>query len=167
MTTTSTAKSLCECGCGETTTFYKGEYRRFVKGHNARHTKARYEVDANGCWVWQYACNSDGYGVIHLNGKSFGAHRHYYTIHRGAVPEGLQLDHLCRNRACVNPSHLEPVTSAENSRRSSTAKLTHETAEEIRSLRGRVPGVELARRFGVSKATISRVWNGGAWTVAA
>jgi hypothetical protein len=72
-----------------------------------------------GCWEWTACRNSTGYGVIgvdsHRNRK---AHRVSYELMVGPIPAGLQLDHLCRVRHCINPAHLEPVTSRENTMRS-------------------------------------------------
>lgn len=73
---------------------------------------------SNGdCWLWLSAFTKSGYGTIWWNGKSRRAHRVIYELLVGPISEGMQLDHLCRNRSCVNPSHLEPVTNLENIRR--------------------------------------------------
>jgi hypothetical protein len=68
------------------------------------------------CWNWSGGV-SDGYGMLWLNKKNIHAHRFSYRLYRGATPDGLELDHLCRNRSCSNPAHLEPVTHKENVRR--------------------------------------------------
>jgi hypothetical protein len=75
------------------------------------------EDPATGCWIWQGAPNSEGYGRLKVGGKRVYAHRWMYEQHRGLLPEGLTLDHLCRVRLCCNPAHLEAVTLAENKRR--------------------------------------------------
>ena len=65
------------------------------------------------CWEWTGA-RSGGYGRFSFGGRIAYAHRIAYEIWVGPIPEGLQIDHLCRNRACVRPDHLEPVTHKEN-----------------------------------------------------
>ena len=70
-----------------------------------------------GCWLWTGCTNRGGYGLTKFRGRTTGAHRAVYRLLVGPIPEGLDLDHLCSVRLCVNPAHLEPVTHAENVRR--------------------------------------------------
>lgn len=72
----------------------------------------------SGCWLWTASLKPKGYGEYHHEGRVSYAHRVAFASLVGAIPDGLQLDHLCRTRCCVNPAHLEPVTSGENYRRS-------------------------------------------------
>jgi hypothetical protein len=73
----------------------------------------------NGCMLWA-SSKGHGYGIFWANGKYVPAHRWLYERLRGPVPDGLQLDHLCRVRHCVNPDHVEPVTCKENIGRGDT-----------------------------------------------
>jgi hypothetical protein len=70
--------------------------------------------DEGGCWPWLGAHTKAGYGVLSVKRERVYAHRYAYTLFKGPIPEGLQLDHLCRNRGCCNPEHLEAVTRREN-----------------------------------------------------
>lgn len=71
----------------------------------------------DSCWLWTGASIPNGYGTIGVNQKTQMVHRVAYELTKGKIPGRLYLDHLCRNKLCVNPDHLEPVTNAENVRR--------------------------------------------------
>lgn len=78
-------------------------------------------ITASGCWEWTKTVTKNGYAKVSLGSRAGGArraqvyvHRLAYELWRGPIPEGLELDHLCRNRRCFNPDHLEPVTRRVN-----------------------------------------------------
>lgn len=83
--------------------------------------------DASGCWLYQGSVNHAGYGLFWFDGRYLSAHRVAYEFWKGEIPEGLQLDHLCRVRHCINPAHMEPVTGKENRQRAmrDTCKYGH------------------------------------------
>lgn len=83
------------------------------------------EIQANNCVLWTANVNRNGYGLFWMEHGMRSAHRVAYEHFRGEIPAGLSLDHLCRTRHCVNYAHLEPVTHAENMRRSCIAQKTH------------------------------------------
>ena len=91
----------------------------------------RVTVAEDGCWTWGGAHDPTGYGVTYGNlddGRGYRklyTHRASYTVHVGPIPAGLDIDHLCRNRGCCNPKHLEPVTRRENLMRGRTVIACH------------------------------------------
>ena len=68
----------------------------------------------SGCWLWTGSVNQSGYGQIEVGKKNCRAHRFAWLTHRGEIPPGMVLDHICRTRSCVNPDHLRPVSVREN-----------------------------------------------------
>ena len=124
-----TANQCVIDGCKNTQGDARGmcgaHYRRWCRGQDLNvplrsDYEARFwlKVDktAEDCWVWTDKLE-DGYGRFSMGGKRFLAHRVAYEWLYGPVPDGLELDHLCRNRACVRSGHLEAVTHRENIRR--------------------------------------------------
>lgn len=82
------------------------------------HIRRNIVAGDGGCWLWSRSKSRDGYGWASLGNKTHQAHRLVFVILRGAPPEGLVLDHLCRVRHCVNPAHLQPVSNHVNLLRS-------------------------------------------------
>lgn len=80
---------------------------------------AKITVESPGCWIWTASTNPQGYGVFRLGGKAVGAHRAAWALLVGSIPPGLEVDHLCRVRNCVNPDHMELVTQKVNMARGS------------------------------------------------
>ena len=93
----------------------KGKPVRFIHGHNFRRLaierfKEKTRLVENGCHEWIGAKDGKGYGLLGVDRKVVRAHRFIYRIVHGTIESNLTIDHLCRNRSCVNPEHLEAVT---------------------------------------------------------
>lgn len=96
---------------------------------------AKVQKTTDSCWYWQGAkCQGYGYFRPSKSRRLVRAHVYAYSLLRGAVPNGLILDHLCRVRACVNPAHLEAVTNRENTRRGFKARLVNNLPNSERAL---------------------------------
>lgn len=91
---------------------------RMIPETRMRQFQRRIRKDAaDGCWNWTGPMTWNGYGITRFKGKNTTAHRAFWRFMRGEIPDGMDLDHLCRNRLCVNTDHLEQVTRSENLRR--------------------------------------------------
>jgi len=80
----------------------------------------KYTMPTEGCWHWIGDLQKNGYGRLGVGRKHHLAHRISYRLFNGEIPDGLEIDHLCRNRSCVNPDHLETVTRRVNQARGET-----------------------------------------------
>jgi hypothetical protein len=85
---------------------------------------------ADDCWVWVGAVTSRGYGSFSHEGRIWSTHRLSYELLIAPIPDGLTIDHLCRNKVCCNPDHLEPVTALENQRRDYRIRFPGRTPRE-------------------------------------
>lgn len=162
------ANNPCGCGCGQLCR------NLFVSGHNKsrlgyRKTPGPDHIEEDRgyktpCWIWQHAKSKAGYGMKSVNNKRFFVHKLNYESHIGAVPEGKELDHLCRVRQCVNPHHLEPVSHIENMQRGARSKLTTEKVQEaIARCAAGETRKSVADSLGVDSSVISEVVRGIGW----
>lgn len=119
----------------------------------------------SGCWLWSGALTTRGYGQAWHAGRQHQAHRLTYAKKHGAIDPSVDLDHLCRNRACVNPDHLEPVPHVVNVQRGAKARITVDDVREIRKLHasGSMTHRQIAQRYAMSRTTIKNVVAGRNW----
>lgn len=186
---------LCMCGCGRTVTLatrtyperglVKGQPVHYAKGHRSGErcrpvprewlprVLVRLPFDERylrngetGCWEWQGPRGGGGYGKLRVNNRYVSAHRWAYERVNGPVPTGMTLDHLCRNRLCCNPEHLEVVTNAVNVRRGKATKLDAATVAQMKWLmirEGPPTDKQLAAAFSVTPGTIRAIRIGYTW----
>jgi hypothetical protein len=116
-----------------------------------------------GCWLWDGTRNGAGYGVTFKVGTSKLAHRVLYELMREPVPTGLDLDHICRNRGCVNPWHLEAITHRENILRGTAPAALH--AKKTHCPKGHEYAPENTRLYRGSRycKACTRNGRGSAW----
>lgn len=137
----------------------------------AAHFWSKVEIGGTAmCWIWNGHTVND-YGRF----RGERAHRYAYRLHKGEIPDGLMIRHMCGNKLCVNPDHLEPGTMAENAQdgirldevlrgeRNGRSKITETDARYIIENPSGLTGNQLAMKFDVSKATISLIRSGRRW----
>lgn len=101
------------------------------------HFESKFVPEAiTGCYLWTAATNRGGYGVYCISKKTLLAHRFAYEAEKGPIGPGLQIDHKCRNKSCVNPAHLEAVTQSENTRRSLSPNILEHLIGKVRCKNG-------------------------------
>lgn len=135
------------------------------------HFWAKVEIGGTAmCWRWTGQRQND-YGRF----RGERAHRYAYRLHKGEIPEGLMVRHLCGNKLCVNPDHLEPGTMADNAAdgirlgetlrgsRNGRSKIGEQDARYILENPDKLTGAKLALKFGVSRATVSLIQSGQRW----
>lgn len=112
---------------------------------------------ADGCWLWTGTKHNEGYGRVSFRGTKAFAHRTSYERFVGPIPEGLTIDHLCRNKSCVNPAHLEAVTRKENAFRGNC--IAAQNANKTHCKNGHEFSPENTRRvrhrYGIGRACIA------------
>ena len=90
----------------------------------------------DSCWNWLASTNASGYGLFRFQGKTSKAHRVSYILTFGYIDENLVIDHLCKNRKCVNPLHLELVEQKENVRRGMSGKINNVQSKKTHCPKG-------------------------------
>jgi len=149
---------------------------KFVQGEQLGWLRDRATNVGDECLLWPYAIDPTGYGVVHFRGRKDGAHRVMCILTNGEPVSGdLEAAHSCGVRSCVNPKHLRWATSRENSlekrdhgtmligERNHQHVLTPDKVQRIRAMEGKVVLRVAAEQFGISIATVHRIWRREAW----
>lgn len=192
---------LCQCGCGQATSIIlktkttrglvRGEYRRFIRGHNNWQdlaTRFWSKVDkSDGCWLWRGQVLKNGYGVLAVTDeqgkRTTYAHRLVWELAVGPIPPGMQLCHRCDVRDCVRPDHLFLGTQLDNMRDAKakgrmrfpaprrglanhqTSPIAPETIDRIQSLRASGWSQErIAADVGLSRLIVRKILAGRHWS---
>jgi len=139
-----------------------------------------FEVDEEGCWLWLKSSKGKlGYGEFSANGKRHLSHRYSYELHKNEIPKGMLVLHKCDNARCVNPDHLEIGTQSKNIKdmylrerrnvKGENAPVHKLTQINVNALReeyrgGNIYQKDLAKKYSVSRSSISMIINGKRWT---
>lgn len=124
----------------------------------------QYTILKNGCWKWNRSLNHKGYARCCVKGRTSLGHKLFYENKYGSVPAGMVLDHLCKNRQCVNPDHLEIVTNMINCQRGRQSKINPQAVLKIRAYCSRgIKRANIANMFNVNVSQIHRIIKGLTW----
>lgn len=116
------------------------------------------KLSESECWPWQGEINAEGYGRLAKRFRFELAHRATYELLVGPIPSGLDIDHLCFNRRCVNPKHMEPVTRGVNAARGVARRAKRLTADDVRDIKSSgLSQQDLAKRYAVSRTLIFNI----------
>lgn len=175
----------CACGCGEITPrakrtsaqmgVVKGQPLTYINLHHLNKIRLYdngFKVEDRGyktpCWVWQW-CIDQGYAVLTVDSPrgrvNNRVHRITYQDKFGKIDDSVPLDHLCRLRCCVNPDHLEPVTTGENVRRGALTKLNWDKVAELRGIVyvNRQHMKDVSKQYNISIRNLEFVLAGKTW----
>ena len=160
-------RTYCSRECASTAKAKRQKERLFEKN------LSNYTIMEGGCWKWLGDLTRGGYGRLRYADKMVRAHRFFYEVHRGPIPDGLYVCHKCDNPSCVNPDHLFVGSAADNKAdccaknrhaygaRQGQSKLTEDDVREILAAGESYP--EIAKRFGVSSSLVCAIKKGRAW----
>jgi hypothetical protein len=137
--------------------------------------REKVRVQKDGCWVWTGLRHPKGYGQFNAAGQSKYAHRYFYEFLNGHVPEGFELHHVCRNKSCVRPDHLECVTHGENIRkaaeagvwngeRNGNARRTNTEVMVVKALSAMgIPATIIAEHLNIPLRSVYAIVSEGVW----